>query len=134
MQLNVIICCRIYLYAEGLWGLLKDDEELKVLGVACNDQDIQNLMQFEPDVVIADLFCCRKILKKYPSADDKKVLLINDSIDLSGVITSYSIHYTKLYDGRAGVPAAEVGLLNGYFPIYQRPRVKQDEPEQAVPS
>jgi len=84
MQLNVIICCRIYLYAEGLWGLLKDDEELKVLGVACNDQDIQNLMQFEPDVVIADLFCCRKILKKYPSADDKKILLINDSIDLSG--------------------------------------------------
>lgn len=82
MQLNVIICCQIYLYAEGLRRLLEEDEDIRVLGIACNDEEIRKLIDFEPDVIVSDMINCKKVLKMLPSNDDKKVLLINDSMDL----------------------------------------------------
>ncbi len=82
MQLNIIICCQICLYAEGLSRLLEEDEEIRVLGIACRDEDIRKLIDFEPDVIVSDMTSCKKILKMLPNNDDKKVLLINDSLDL----------------------------------------------------
>jgi DNA-binding NarL/FixJ family response regulator len=82
MQLNIIICCQIYLYAEGLRRLLEEDEDIRVLGIACSDDEIRKMLDFEPDVVVSDMATCKKVLKLMPSSDDKKVLLINDSMDL----------------------------------------------------
>lgn len=82
MQLNAIICCHIYLYAEGLRRLLEEDEEIRVLGIACNEDEIKKLVEFEPDVIVSDMISCKKVLKNLPGSDDKRVLLVNDSMDL----------------------------------------------------
>ncbi|MBE0575219.1 MAG: response regulator transcription factor [Desulfuromonadales bacterium] len=83
MNLSAIVCCRVHLYAEGLQRLLEDDDDLKILGVASTDEEIRNLMQYNPDIIISDLACCKKVLEILPSGDEKKVLLVNDAGDLS---------------------------------------------------
>lgn len=81
--MHVIICCQVYLFAEGVKRLLEGDDDLKVWGIACNDQEIQNLMELDPDVIISDMANCRKILENLSGGDSRKVLLINDRMDLS---------------------------------------------------
>jgi DNA-binding NarL/FixJ family response regulator len=98
MQLNVIICCQIYLYAEGLRRLLEEDEDIRVLGIACTDEEIKKLIEFEPDVIVSDMASCKKVLKQLPSNEDKKVLLVNDSMDLC----SESLK-TMITDGLGGI-------------------------------
>lgn len=83
MQMNVIICCQVYIFAEGLKRFLEEDEELRVWGIACNDQDIKKLMEFEPDVIVSDMANCRKVLELMSNGDTRKVLLVNDKMDLS---------------------------------------------------
>jgi len=98
MQLNVIICCQTYLYAEGLRRLLEEDEDIRVLGIACNDEEIKKLIEFEPDVIVSDMANCKTVLKQLPSNEDKKVLLVNDRMDLS----SESLK-TMITDGLGGI-------------------------------
>lgn len=98
MQFNVIICCKIYLYAEGLKRLLEEDEDIRVLGIACTDEEIKNLIDYEPDVIVSDMANCMTVLKQLPSKEDKKVLLVNDRMDLS----SESLK-TMITDGLGGI-------------------------------
>lgn len=83
MQMNVIICCQVYLFAEGLKRFLEEDEELRVWGIACNDQDIKKLMELDPDVIVSDMANCRKVLEFLSGSDTRKVLLVNDRMDLN---------------------------------------------------
>lgn len=83
MTLNILICCRTHLYAEGIRKLLEDDDELSVLGMAHNDEDVRNLMQYDPDVVVTDLPCCKKVLNTLPDTKEKKVLMISEVTDIS---------------------------------------------------
>lgn len=83
MTVNVVICCQIYLYAEGLRRILEEDEEIRVLGIATGESEIRKLLDYEPDVVVTDMANCRKTLQALSSGKDKKVLLINDRMDLS---------------------------------------------------
>ena len=83
MTLKVAVCCRVRLYAEGIRKLLEDDQDIILLGMAHDDREIKNLIQYDPDVVIADLPCCRETLKALPSAQKKKVLLINGTSDIN---------------------------------------------------
>lgn len=83
MQMNIIICCQVYLFAEGVKRLLEEDEELRIWGIACNDQDIKNLMDLDPDVIISDMANCRKVLEYLSGGDTRRVLLVNDRMDLS---------------------------------------------------
>jgi len=83
MQLNIIICSWVYLYAQGLKMLLESDEGFRVIGIATNNKDIEALMDFEPDVIVADTTSVSKVLKRLTSKEEKRVLLINDSTDLS---------------------------------------------------
>jgi DNA-binding NarL/FixJ family response regulator len=83
MQMNIIICCQVYLFAEGVKCLLETDESLRVWGIACNDQEIKKLMDLDPDVIVSDMANCRKILESLTGGDSRKVLLVNDRMDLS---------------------------------------------------
>ena len=78
MTLKVVVCCRVTLYAEGIRKLLEEDEEFHVLGMAHDDGEIRNLVQYDPDVIIADLPSCREALNILSSPDDKKVLLVDE--------------------------------------------------------
>lgn len=82
MQLKVVICLRVQLYAEGLRRLLQDDSDLLVIGVAHNDEEIDKVLQNEADVIITDLFNCRKVLSMQSGSNDKKILLINEASDI----------------------------------------------------
>ncbi len=83
MTLKVAIFCRVHLYAEGLRKLLEDDNELLVIGMAHDDVDIINLIQYDPDVIIADLPSCRKALSVLPNNKNKKVLLISETSEVN---------------------------------------------------
>lgn len=78
MQIKVIICSQVYLYAEGLWLLLESDNDLRVLGVACNEQDVKKLLSYEPDVIISDKAMCPIALRHHHSEEGKRTLLIDD--------------------------------------------------------
>ena len=83
MTLKVAILCRVHLYAEGLRKLFEDDNELLVIGMAHDDEEIINLIQYDPDVVIADLPSCKKALSLLPNNKNKKVLLISDASEVN---------------------------------------------------
>lgn len=83
MEIKVIICSQVYLYAEGLWLLLERDNDLRVLGVACNEQEVKKLLSYEPDVIVSDKAMCSLVLKHQPSGEDKRTLLINDNTALN---------------------------------------------------
>ena len=82
MSHKIVICCQVQLFAEGLWCLLEKSEEVKVLGVARDDNMIETLLQYSPDVIITDLTCSRVVLEKNVHIGDKKVLMINDGVNL----------------------------------------------------
>jgi len=83
MLLKVIVCCRVQLYAEGIRKILEEDYELHVLGTAHDEEEIRNLIQYAPDVIIADLPSCREVLSVLPNSDNKKVLLIDETNKIS---------------------------------------------------
>lgn len=83
MTLKVAICCRVHLYAEGIRRLLEEDHELLVLGMAHDDEEIRNLIQYDPDIIIADLPSCRDVLNALPNPKNKRVLMVNESAGIS---------------------------------------------------
>ena len=83
MTLKVVICCRVNLYAEGIRKLLEEDDDLQVLGMAHDDVEIKNLIQYAPDVIISDLASCREVLNRLPLSEDKKVLLVDETSKIS---------------------------------------------------
>lgn len=102
MLLKVIICCRVHLYAEGIRSLLLEDGELSVLGMAHDDENIKNLMQYDPDVIITDLPSCKKVLSLLPNPENKKVLLINGTKDIS-----FEQIKSMIADGLGGILAMD---------------------------
>jgi two-component system nitrate/nitrite response regulator NarP len=83
MQLKVVICLRVHLYAEGLRRLLEDENDLLVVGMAHNDEEIANVLHCKPDVIITDLSYCGKVLDLQPKNGNRKVLLVNETSDIS---------------------------------------------------
>jgi len=77
MQIKIVICCQIYLYAEGLRQLLEEDEDILILGIANNDEELNKLIEFEPDIVLVDDMSCKMVLNSWPHHNEKKVLLVN---------------------------------------------------------
>lgn len=108
MSLEVIICCQVHLCAEGVWSLLENSPDIKVLGIAHNDEEIENLLKYSPDVIVTDLDCCSIVLEKTGQVEGEKVLLINDTRGLN----SESIKL-MITDGLGGIlpPEADSTLL-----------------------
>lgn len=102
MQINVLICCKIHLFAEGLKRLLEDDEEINVIGIVCNNGDLEELLQSDQDVVIADVASYNTILGSFPSDDPLKILLLSNG-------SNFSFPYRDLQDV---VSKGLVGLIS----------------------
>ncbi len=85
MEVNVAICCQVHLYAEGICKLLEDDGEINVLGVSSDKSGIEDLIDMHPDIIVADLVNCKKVIDLLPDGERKCVLLLNDEeISLDG--------------------------------------------------
>lgn len=83
MSLDLVICCRVRLYAEGVQSLMSECDDVRVIGVANNDDDIRNLMQYKPSVVVADLECCKTALEILSGSGESSVLLLNNIDELT---------------------------------------------------
>lgn len=85
MEVNVAICCQVHLYAEGICKLLEEDGEINVLGVSSDKSGIEDLIDMHPDIIVADLVNCKKVIDLLPDGERKCVLLLNDEeISLDG--------------------------------------------------
>ena len=83
MPINVLICCKTYLLAEGLKRLLEDDEEINIVGIACGNGDLEEMMKLDQDVVIADHGCYNTIFRDFQTDEPLKILLLSNSSNLS---------------------------------------------------
>jgi DNA-binding NarL/FixJ family response regulator len=83
MQINVLICCKTYLLAEGLKRLLEDDEEINIVGIACGNGDLEEMMKLDQDVVIADHGSYNTIFRDFHADEPLKVLLLSNSSNLA---------------------------------------------------
>jgi DNA-binding NarL/FixJ family response regulator len=90
MRINVLICSQTLLYAEGLKRILEDDDEIKVIGVACDEDELKKKLRLNQDVVIADQ-ASYKTLSGLPKDEPFRILLINDN-------SSFSLPYRDLQD------------------------------------
>ena len=85
MEVSVAICCQVHLYAEGICKLLEGDDEIKVLGVSTEKDGLESLIGMHPDIIVADLENCKRVIGLLPSTERKCVLLLNDKeISLDG--------------------------------------------------
>lgn len=85
MGVNVAICCQVHLFAEGICKLLEQDDEINVLGVSSNKSGIEDLIDMHPDIIVADLVNCKKVIELLPDDERKCVLLLDDEeISLDG--------------------------------------------------
>ena len=85
MEVSVAICCQVHLYAEGICKLLEEDDEIKVLGVSTEKDGLESLIGMHPDIIVADLENCKRVIDLLPSTERKCVLLLNDKeISLDG--------------------------------------------------
>jgi DNA-binding NarL/FixJ family response regulator len=83
MPINVLICCKTYLLAEGLKRLLEDDEEINIVGIACSNGDLEEMLKLEQDVIIADHGSYNTIFRDFHADEPLKVLLLSNSSNLS---------------------------------------------------
>jgi len=79
MPIKVLICCKTYLLAEGLERLLEDDEEIKTVGIACSNSEVEELLKLDQDVVIADHSSYNTIIRDYHRDEPVKILLLSTS-------------------------------------------------------
>jgi DNA-binding NarL/FixJ family response regulator len=91
MKINVLICCKTYLLAEGLKKLLEDDEEISVVGISCCNGDLEEAFKLDKDVVIADQACYNAIFREGHEQDPMKILLLGSS-------SSFSLPYRDLQE------------------------------------
>jgi DNA-binding NarL/FixJ family response regulator len=85
MEVSVAICCQVHLYAEGICKLLEEDDEINVLGVSTENDSLESLIGMHPDVIVADLENCKRVIALLPSTERKCVLLLDDKeISLDG--------------------------------------------------
>lgn len=109
MQINVLICCKVYLLAEGLKKLLEGDAEINVVGIASNG-DLGKMLQRRQDVVIADHDCGNTILRDFHSGEPGRVLVLSNGSD-------FSLPYSELQEvvsrGLAGIVSnkSDSGML-----------------------
>ena len=78
MKIRIVIGCHSYLLGEGIKKLLKDDEDVEIIGIFDEGADIEEILKLEPDLALVD----HKIFRTFPESslnNRVKFLLIGDS-------------------------------------------------------
>jgi len=83
MRIKVLICCRVYLFAEGVKKLLEIDENVQVSGVLSDIRDMFDNLMSDYDILILDLYTWNALGRESVNVVDKKILLIVDSHELT---------------------------------------------------
>ncbi|BCR05258.1 DNA-binding response regulator [Desulfuromonas versatilis] len=81
MSINLLISCGIYLFGEGIRTMVEENKNINVIGIACNDLDLMQMMAYEPDIVIADDRSCQSVFEAFEKGESAKMLLITDAAD-----------------------------------------------------
>lgn len=80
MAVNLVIFGRTYLFAEGLTRLLGDFDNFEVIGTACDDEEMKELMKKNNiDIIVTDHPECCSLLGKTHGKGHPKVLLLSDN-------------------------------------------------------
>lgn len=78
MKINILICCRMFLFAEALRKLIEDVERFCVIGVVTNKEDLDYMLQYKTDIIITDQDLYKNYLKNNLPQNSAKVLLFSN--------------------------------------------------------
>lgn len=108
MPINLLIACRVFLFAEGLRRLL-EGEDVQVIGTVSSGEELKDKLESGPEIILADQALCRQILSDY-QFESAKVLCI---VENRGALTAYGDLSELVSRGFAGfLPAyADVSML-----------------------
>ncbi len=98
MPVNILIACRVHLFAEGLKRLLEEDRTTRVIGVASSNEDLKEKLEIAPDIILADQIMCRQILNDYHFESAKLICIIENR----GMLTAYGDLSELVAKGFAG--------------------------------
>lgn len=79
MPLDLLVGCRVYLFAEGVKKILEDIDEVRIVGIAGNADNLCEMIRYEPDIIVADHEICNQLLTNCSDLGGAKILLINDN-------------------------------------------------------
>lgn len=78
MNINIVICCKMFLFAEALRNLIDDVEAFNVIGIVTNKEDVNYILQYKADIIIADQEMYKNYLKNSFNHKDAKILLFSN--------------------------------------------------------
>lgn len=78
MKINILICCKMYLFAEALRNLIEEVEKFSVIGIASNSDDIKYMLQYKLDIIITDEELYRNGLNNNYNQQKSKILLFGN--------------------------------------------------------
>jgi len=84
LETKVLICCSVRLVGEGISMLLANDASIRLLGLACNINELNGLADESPDVIVADSVIGRDILLNYRISQAKILFLHTRSFQHNG--------------------------------------------------
>lgn len=98
MSVNVLIACRVGLFAEGLKTLLEQSSPGEITGTITTGEDLAEKLEAGPDIILADQAFCRQIFTEH-FFESARVLCI---IENKGVLSSYGDLSDMVAKGFAG--------------------------------
>lgn len=100
MPINTVVGCRVFLLAEGIKCLLQDVPHIRVVGMACNHDELFDMVKSGTDILIADQYHFQALLRNGAANGPMRILLINENVDLS---FSYGNLQDMVTKGLAGI-------------------------------
>lgn len=85
MGIKVAVACRVFLFAEGLKKILEEEASIEITGIAGSVEDMREMLESEPDIVLADQTMSRQLLSD-TVPEKTRVLCINES---RGFVSEY---------------------------------------------
>jgi DNA-binding NarL/FixJ family response regulator len=117
MSIKMLVCGHNHFLNEGIRNILDQDEDCHVLGVADTTTELNNLIQYKPDVVISDLPSIQEVLDVITDDGKTKVLLVGADSELDAETLKHMIN-----EGLTGILPNDAGgkqLLKAVKKLYE---------------
>ncbi len=87
MSIKLVICCRSYLFGEGLKRLLENDKNIDIIGLFYEGIDLlKEIVKLNPDVIIVDFNNINPQL--FSQCPESKIVLIDTGIKQENIIAA----------------------------------------------
>jgi DNA-binding NarL/FixJ family response regulator len=100
MPINVLIFCKVYLFSEGIKSLIHGTDDIKIIGIASNIDDLEEMLKLDPDIIVSDNIHLVNTKKELKNKNEAKILLINND---SKMPISYNYLHEMVSKGLAGI-------------------------------